>query len=54
MLYGCELRIYGKEQSRRIEAFEMWCFIYRKIQKMRPIVSYQSPDMSIGEKTVVE
>ena len=33
MLYGCETWIIAKEERRRIEAFEMWC--YRRMEKIR-------------------
>lgn len=27
MLYGCETQTIAREKPRRIEAFEMWCYI---------------------------
>lgn len=33
MLYGCETWTIAKEERRRIEAFEMWC--YRRMKKIR-------------------
>jgi len=33
MLYGCEIWTLAKEERRRIEAFEIWC--YRRMAKIR-------------------
>jgi hypothetical protein len=32
MLYGCETWTIAREEMRKIEAFEMWC--YRRMQKI--------------------